>query len=70
MSGEEATPASPIAPARESGVIDKNGTPVRMVLAPVVELVACEKDYCVSKVSPIKAAKIASRLFIFIFSKN
>ena len=40
-SGEVATPASPIAPARESGAILKNGTPVVMVFAPVVEVWLC-----------------------------
>ena len=37
-SGERATPASPIAPERESGVIFKNGTPVTIapLLLPLV----------------------------------
>jgi hypothetical protein len=57
-SGVKPTPASPIPPALESGVIVRNGTAVVMVLAP--DVVAC--DIALSETTIISVTKNKNRI--------
>jgi hypothetical protein len=63
-SGVVPTPASPIPPALESGVIAKNGTAVVIVLAP--EVVACARIFSEIEItSVIKNKNRKNRIIIF-----